>query len=104
MDQAISKSVNSLVGNNDVNLNTIVKMATLNEINPLEPTKIEDILLSIKKSNAMEQYWYEKEMSLTMDSKGNLVYAHQNISPNDIVNVTSQGNTESELPKPAGSE
>ena len=64
LDQAISKSVNSLVGNNDVNLNTLLKMATLNEMNPLEPEKIESVLSAIKRSNMMEHYWYEKEMSM----------------------------------------
>ena len=73
LDQAVSKSVNSLVGNNDVNLNTLLKMATLNEMNPLEPEKIENVITAIKRSNQMEHYWYEKEMSMTLDASGNLV-------------------------------
>ena len=73
LDQSVSKSVNSLVGNNDVNLNTLLKMATLNEINPLEPEKIESVISAIKRSNVMERYWYEKEMNMTYDIAGNLV-------------------------------
>ena len=108
LDQAVSKSVNSLVGNNDVNLNTLLKMATLNEMNPLEPEKIESVLSAIKRSNVMEHYWYEKEMSMKLDVAGNLVHIYenpvQNISINDIVDVSSQGDLQSELPEPERSE
>jgi hypothetical protein len=108
VDQAVSKSVNSLVGNQDVNLNTLLKMATLNEMNPLEPEKIESVLTAIKKSNAMEHYWYEKELSMTLDAGGNLVPVFnnpvQNISINGIVDVSSQGDIQSKLPEPARSE
>ena len=108
LDQAISKSVNSLVGNNDVNLNTLLKMATLNEMNPLEPEKIESVLTAIKRSNMMEHYWYCKEMSMTLDTGGNLVPIYenpvQNISINDIVDVSSQGHIHSQLPEPERSE
>ena len=104
LDQAVSKSVNSLVGNNDVNLNTLLKMATLNEMNPLEPEKIESVLSAIKRSNVMEHYWYEKEMSMTLDVAGNLVPIYENISINDIVDVSSQGHIHSQLPEPERSE
>ena len=114
LDQAVSKSVNSLVGNNDVNLNTLLKMATLNEMNPLEPEKIESWLTAIKRSNMMEHYWYEKEMSMTLDVAGNLVPIYenipifenpvQNISINGIVDVSSQGHIHSQLPEPERSE
>ena len=106
LDQAVSKSVNSLVGNNDVNLNTLLKMATLNEMNPLEPEKIENVLTSIKRSNMMEHYWYEKEMSMTLDTGGNLVSINPlpNISINGIVDVSSQGDIHSQLPEPTGGE
>ena len=104
LDQAVSKSVNSLVGNNDVNLNTLLKMATLNEMNPLEPEKIESVLSAIKRSNVMEHYWYEKEMSMTLDVAGNLVPIYENISINDIVDVSSQRDLHSQLPEPERSE
>ena len=107
LEQAVSKSVNALVGNNDVNLNTLLKMATLNEINPLEPEKIESVLTAIKRSNMMEHYWYTKEMSMTLDTGGNLVPitdSTDNISTNDIVDVSSQGDLQSELPEPKRSE
>ena len=100
LDQAVSKSVNSLVGNNDVNLNTLLKMATLNEMNPLEPEKIESVLTAIKRSNQMEHYWYEKEMSMTLDVAGNLVPIYENISINDIVDVSSQRDLHSQLSEP----
>lgn len=106
VDQAVSKSVNALVGNNDVNLNTLLKMATLNEMNPLEPEKIESVLTAIKRSNMMEHYWYQKEMSMTLDTGGNLVpliNSTDNISTNDIVDVSSQGHIQSELLEPTGS-
>ena len=103
LDQAVSKSVNSLVGNNDVNLNTLLKMATLNEMNPIEPGKVESVITAIKRSNDMERYWYEKEMTMTLDISGNLVPI-QNISINGIVDVSSQGDLQSQLPEPTGSE
>jgi len=107
LDQAVSKSVNSLVGNNDVNLNTLLKMATLNEMNPLEPEKVDSVITAIKRSNMMEHYWYEKEMSMTLDAGGNLVPiidAVQNISTNGIVDVSSQGDIQGQLSESTGSE
>ena len=51
VEQAVTKQINAMVGNNDMNLNTIIKMSLLNEINPLDETKITDVLISIFNSN-----------------------------------------------------
>ena len=99
VEQAISKSVNSLVGNNDVNLNTIVKMAMLNDYKALESAKIDSVISAIRRSNEMEQCCYEKEMGMTYDNSGNLITVYESkISTNDIVlDVSSQGNISSKL-------
>ena len=70
VEQAVNKQVNKLVGNNDTNLNTIVKMPLLPEISENE---YQSILAKIKSNNVMEQYYIEKEYDLTYDCAGNLV-------------------------------
>ena len=70
VEQAVNKQVNKLVGNNDTNLNTIVKMSLLPEISENE---YQSILAKIKSNNVMEQYYIEKEYDLTYDCAGNLI-------------------------------
>ena len=70
VEQAVNKQVNKLVGNNDTNLNTIVKMSLLPEI---DANEYQSILAKIKSNNVMEQYYIEKEYDLTYDCAGNLI-------------------------------
>jgi hypothetical protein len=70
VEQAVTRQVNSLVGDKDMNLNTIVKMSLLPEINANE---YQSILAKIKTNNVMEQYYIEKEYDLTYDCAGNLI-------------------------------
>ena len=70
VEQAVNKQVNKLVGNNDTNLNTIMKMSLLPEISENE---YQSILAKIKSNNVMEQYYIEKEYDLTYDCAGNLI-------------------------------
>ena len=70
LEQSVKRQVNSLVGDKDTNLNTIVKMSLLPEI---DANEYQSILAKIKSNNALEQYYIEKEYDLTYDFAGNLV-------------------------------
>ena len=70
VEQAVNRQVNSLVGDKDKNLNTIVKMSLLPEF---DANEYESILAKIKSNNHMEQYYIEKEYDLTYDCAGNLI-------------------------------
>ena len=63
IEQSISNKVNGMVGNNDINLNTIVKMSLLNDIKPLDTTKMITILESIYDTNKMEDYLLKLNMN-----------------------------------------
>jgi len=73
IEQAVTNQVNALVGNNDVNLNTIVKMSLMDEILPVDEATKFDILERMRANNAMERFFVEKEYSLTYDLSGNIV-------------------------------
>ena len=74
-----------MVGNNDINLNTIVKMSLLNEIKPLDTTKILSIIESIYDTNKMEDYFIKTEYELTVDSSGNVIYINEEKDEKDLV-------------------
>jgi hypothetical protein len=86
VEQAVNRQVNSLVGDKDMNLNTIVKMSLLPEISENE---YQSILAKIKSNNVVEQYYIEKEFDLTYDCAGNLVPVSKPIVPsaNDKIPV-----------------
>jgi hypothetical protein len=73
IEQSVQNQVNSLVGNNDINLNTIVKMSLMDEIKPIDEEIKQDIINKMKSNNAMEQYFVEKEYMLTYDICGNII-------------------------------
>ena len=74
IDQSISNRVNGMLGNRDVNLNTIVKMSMINELNPLDECVVNNVLSSICKNNKIEDFFIHQEYELTIDNCGNLVY------------------------------
>lgn len=69
VESAVSNQVNSLIGTNDTNLNTIVKMALLH---PSEE-KMKAVVGQMLANNKMEKYWIDKEYGLTYDIAGNLI-------------------------------
>jgi len=73
VEQSIKKQTNALVGNNDVNLNTIVKMSLMSEINQLNEDVVKEVLMKIHDANKDEHYWIHKEYQLTYDASGNIV-------------------------------
>lgn len=77
VEQAISNSVNAMVGNRDVNLNTIVKMAKLDEVKPIDENKKTEVIAAILNNNRIEQHFINLEYQLTMDNCGNLVYINE---------------------------
>lgn len=73
VEQAINNQVNALVGNQDTNLNTIVKMSMMNDIYKVPDGEMKEILNRIASGNKMETYFIDKEYELTMDMSGNLI-------------------------------
>ena len=73
VEQSVNHQVNSLVGNNDTNLKTIVKMSLTEEIGELDKTDLENIINKIKQNNKTESFYINKEYELTYDLSGNLV-------------------------------
>ena len=74
IDQSISNRVNGMLGNRDVNLNTIVKISMLNEVKPIDKKIVNNVVSSIYENNKMEDFFINQEYELTMDNCGNLVY------------------------------
>ena len=87
LEQAVNRQVNGLVGDKDMNLNTIVKMSLLPEI---EVNEYQSILAKIKANNTLEQYYIEKEYDLTYDCAGNLVPVKDKIAIKCINEETTE--------------
>ena len=94
VEQAVSTQVNSLIGTNDVNLNTIMKMSLLN----IDESKVNSVLSQMKANNDTEKYWIDREYGLTYDVGGNLVPVH------GIDEAEEKGNLGSIVPEPERSE
>jgi hypothetical protein len=71
VEQSVNHQVNSLVGNNDTNLKTIVKMSLME--GQLDKTDLENVINKIKQNNKMESYYINQEYELTYDLSGNLI-------------------------------
>ena len=71
IEQAVNQKVDSLVGNKDMNLNTIVKMSVIKE--SVDDKEISYVLSKMAENNAMEKYCIENEYELTYDLGGNLI-------------------------------
>ena len=92
VEQAVQKQTNALVGNNDVNLNTIVKMSLMDEMNQVDNDEIKSILNKIREANKAEHFWIEKEYALTYDTAGNLVpinFSEHNTNAEGQTDITS---------------
>ena len=90
LEQAVNKQVNALVGNSDVNLNTIIKLSLMNEYKQVNSKEMQDILAQISSNNHVEKYYVEKEYEMTIDCGGNI------ININDIENDKQEENNKSE--------
>jgi DNA integrity scanning protein DisA with diadenylate cyclase activity len=73
IERSVNMSVNSLIGNNDTNLKTIVKMSIMQDMNKLETEEMESILQKLQENNAIEKYYVEREYGLTYDLCGNII-------------------------------
>ena len=94
VEQAVSTQVNALIGTNDVNLNTIMKMSLLN----INEDKVNSVLSQMKSNNDTERYWIDQEYCLTYDIAGNLIPVH------GIDEAEEKGNSGSIVPEPERSE
>jgi hypothetical protein len=74
IEQSITKQVNALIGKNDVNLNTLYKLAIMKEINQISEDEEREILQRIKASNKVEDFYINQEYELTYDKSGNLIF------------------------------
>ena len=94
VDKAVSNQVNSLIGTNDTNLNTILKMSLLNT----SEEKTKAVVSQMLANNMLEKYWIDKEYELTYDLAGNLI-------PVDTIDeAEKEGNLGSIVSEPERSE
>ena len=80
VEQAVSNQVNAMIGTNNVNMNTIVKMSLLD----VSEDTIKSVVNKMLANNKMEKEWIDKEYALTYDIAGNL------IPVNDIVDENKE--------------
>ena len=73
VERSVNNSVSSLVGNNDTNLKTIVKMSIMKDMNRLDTEEMESLLQKLQENNAIEKYYIEREYGLTYDLCGNII-------------------------------
>ena len=72
LETMVKTQVNKMVGEKDVNFNTIVKMALLQDV-AKSNIDSDSILAKIKENNEMEKYLLEREFFLTYDNAGNII-------------------------------
>jgi len=91
VEQAVKSQTNALVGNNDINLNTTVKMSLMSE--QLDEESIKEVLIKIYDSNKAEHYWIHKEYELTYDISGNIIPCNLLSIPNINGKVEKDSNS-----------
>ena len=73
VEQSINNQINSMLGNNDVNLKTIFKLSIMEELGQgLDKEDLENVINKIKENNKLEAYYINKEYELSYDLSGNL--------------------------------
>ena len=73
VEQSVNNQVNSMLGNNDVNLKTIFKLSIMEELGQgLDKEDLENVINKIKENNKLEAYYINKEYELSYDLSGNL--------------------------------
>ena len=73
VEQSVNNQVNSMLGNNDVNLKTIFKLSIMDELGQVDREDLENVINKIKENNKTEAYYINKEYELTYDLSGNVV-------------------------------
>jgi|LauGreSBDMM110SN_4_FD.fasta_scaffold136267_1 hypothetical protein len=72
VEQSVNNQVNSMLGNNDVNLKTIFKLSIMEELGQVDKADLENVINKIKENNKTEAYYINKEYELSYDLSGNL--------------------------------
>jgi ribosomal protein L12E/L44/L45/RPP1/RPP2 len=75
IEQAITRQVNHLVGEQDTNLNTILKMSMLR----VTEDRVKTLLSTLSSNNLTEAAWYQRELGMTLDPSGNVIEAEEEI-------------------------
>ncbi len=73
VEQSVNNQVNSMLGNNDVNLKTIFKLSIMEEFGQVDKADLENVINKIKENNKLEVYYINKEYKLSYDLSGNVV-------------------------------
>lgn len=76
VEKSIVSKADALVGNKDVNLNTIYKLSLLDEVGLLDEDQKKRVIKQLKKLNEIERKYVDEEYQLTMDIAGNLIYVN----------------------------
>jgi len=74
IEESIENEVSSLVGNNDVNLKTIIKIARIQDINPnAKEMEFKNLISQMRENNILQKFLIEKEYECTFDKDGNII-------------------------------
>jgi len=74
IEESIENEVSSLVGNNDVNLKTIIKIARIQDINPnAKEMEFKNLISQMRENNILQKFLIEKEYECTLDKDGNII-------------------------------
>ena len=84
LEKSVNNQVNKLVGDKDVNLNTIVKMSLLNDGSKETIQQYNNILARMRSNNEKESAYIACEYSLTYGNDGNLVLVYSSNNIDDI--------------------
>lgn len=76
LEESINNQVNKIIPSTDRNLNTILKLALLNEESRVYEDKRQRILDNLKRNNNIEKSAVEQEFAMTYDCRGNLIYVN----------------------------
>ena len=80
IEESIENEVNSLVGNNDVNLKTIIKIARIQDIKPnAKELEFKNLISQMRENNILQKFLIEKEYECTFDKDGNIIPLLENI-------------------------
>ena len=102
LEKKISENVDSIIGTDDINLNTVMKLAQLQSFGTKHSDEIDRIITSLTAGNAAEKYFYEQQMQMTLDSSGNIINAYD--IEDDVCSSQSKTDLAFQLPEPEGSE
>lgn len=73
IERKIDEQIEAKYLANDVCLKEVVKIDKINELKPVNPDYIKELMEKLQEDNRLEAENYLKELTLTYDKEGNIV-------------------------------